>query len=162
MGYPAPMKGSPLVVKTLNELLAAELTAMDVYLVQSRVCADWGFEKIAAQLAHEFDDERGHANKLIERILFLEGTPQMGPRDAFEIGEDVTAMLKADLVLEHSVANNLNAAITAAVAEADNGTREMLVELLRDTEGDHILWLETQLRLIDRVGLQNYLQEQIS
>jgi bacterioferritin len=155
------MKGKASIIDTLNALLAAELTAMDVYLLYSAMCADWGYSKLAARLAHEFDDEKGHACRIIDRILFLEGAPNMAKRDAFDAGKDVRTMLEIALGLEHENARCLNAGIAQAVAESDNATREMLAGMLRDTEEDHILWLETQLRLIDRVGIENYLQEQM-
>ena len=158
---PWVMQGNPQVIQALNDLLTGELTSMDVYLLHAQMCEDWGHRKIAERLAHEFDDEKAHACKLIERIIFLGGTPNMASRDAFEVGDNVEAMLRADLELEYVVANNLNDAIRLAVDSGDNVTREMLVELLRDTEEDHILWLETQLRLIDTVGLEHYLQEQM-
>ena len=155
------MKGNKRVIKTLNRLLAGELTAMDVYLVQSKVLEDWGYNKLAERLAHEFDDEKEHASRLIARILFLEGMPDMTARDAYDVGKDVKQMFEGDLRLEYEVRDNLNDAIRLASDENDHGTREMLEPLLRDTEEDHIFWLETQLRLIDEIGLKKYLSEQM-
>ncbi len=155
------MQGNAKVLQSLNNLLTGELTSMDVYLLHAQMLADWGYPKIAARLAHEFDDEKGHACKLIDRILFLEGSPNMASREAFATATDVENMLRADLELEYVVAKNLNEAIEVAEGAGDNATRELLAELLRDTEEDHILWLEAQLHLIDTVGLRNYLQEQM-
>jgi bacterioferritin len=144
----------------MNGLLAAELTAMDQYFIHSRMYADWGFEKLHERLAHEFEDEKGHAAALIERILFLEGTPDLSTRETLKVGNDVPSMLKNDLALEISVADALKAAISLCEKERDYQTREILNKLLEDTEMDHAYWLEQQLGLIERMGLENYLLSQ--
>ena len=154
------MKGHDSILEKLNQLLTGELTAMDVYFVHSRMCENWGYQRLHERLAHEMTDETGHASRLIQRILFLEGQPRMAARLAFEVGGNVQEMLKNDLVLEESVARNLNEAIALTEELHDNGTRELLADLLVDTEEDHILWLETQLRMIAEIGLQEYLAEQ--
>lgn len=155
------MKGSKKVIDTLNQLLAGELTAMDVYMLQSRMFEDWGYRRLFERINHEMDDERGHAAKLVERILFLEGEPDMTKRVPFTVAKDVKGMLEEALRLENDVAKNLNAAIALAVAESDSGTRAMLEPLLKDTEEDHILWLEAQLQQIEQVGIQNYCAQQL-
>ena len=145
----------------MNGLLAAELTAMDQYFIHSRMYADWGFEKLYERLAHEFEDEKGHAAALIERILFLGGTPDLSTREALKVGNDVPGMLKNDLALEISVADALKDAISLCEKERDYQTREILNKLLEDTEMDHAYWLEKQLGLIEKLGLENYLQSQV-
>ena len=144
----------------MNGLLAAELTAMDQYFVHSRMYADWGLVKLHERLAHEFDDEKGHAEALIERILFLEGIPDLSTREPLKVGKDVPSMLENDLALEYSVAGSLKEAISLCEKERDFQTRQVLDKLLQDTEMDHAYWLEQQLGLIERMGLENYLLSQ--
>ena len=155
------MKGSPKVIDVLNELLIGELTAMDQYFVHSRMYQDWGFEKLYERINHEFDDEKGHAAMLIGRILFLEGIPDLSKRHGLTIGKDVPEMLESDLQLEYSVDKALKAAIKICEDEQDYISREQLESQLKDTEEDHAYWLEQQLGLIGKVGLQNYLQAQL-
>ncbi len=155
------MKGSTQVIGALNGLLAYELAAMDQYFIHSEMYADWGLSKLHERIAHEFDDEKGHAKKLIERILFLEGIPNMVDRDGLNIGADVPAMLQSDLDVETAVGNALKDAIALCETEKDFVSRDMLVQLLDDTEMDHAYWLEQQLGLIQRIGLGNYLQSQM-
>lgn len=155
------MKGSDKVINTLNDLLVGELTAMDQYFIHSRMYQDWGLEKLFARIDHEFDDEKGHASMLIERILFLEGTPDLSKRDGLNVGSTVPEMLESDLQLEYSVDKALKAAIKVCEEEQDYYTRELLESQLKDTEEDHAYWLEQQLRLIKMAGLQNYLQSQM-
>jgi bacterioferritin len=152
------MKGSKKVIDTLTKLLTAELTAADQYFAHSRMFHNWGFHKLYDRVAHEREEELEHADKIIRRILFLEGTPDVGKRDKLSIGKDVPEMLKHDLAYELAVVGALKAAIALCEAEKDFETRAMLRELLHDTEEDHTHWLEQQLGLIDRLGLQNYLQ----
>lgn len=155
------MKGNAKVIQTLNSLLAGELSAMDQYFIHSRMYEDWGLKKLYERIDHEFEDEKGHASKLIERILFLEGTPDMVSRAPINIGKDVPAMLQSDLNLEYKVVTDLRDAIALCETEHDYQSRDMLQSLLEDTENDHTYWLEQQLGLIDKVGLQNYLQSQM-
>ncbi len=155
------MKGSNNVITALNGLLANELAAMDQYFIHSRMYQDWGLNKLYERIDHEFDDEKGHAAALIERILFLEGTPDMTTRDPIDIGKDVPAMLTSDLKVEYKVAGMLKDAIALCEQEQDYVTRQMLQGLLDDTEKDHAYWLEQQLGLIEKIGLQNYLQSQM-
>ncbi len=155
------MKGNQKVIDVLNKLLAGELAAMDQYFIHSEMYADWGLNKLYERIAHEFDDEKGHAKLMIERILFLEGTPNMVTRDPIHVGKTVPEMLQNDLNTEYSVAQNLRDAIALCEQEQDYQTRAMLRQQLEDTEEDHAYWLEKQLGLIDKVGLQNYLQSQM-
>lgn len=156
------MKGNSKIIDTLNSLLAGELTAMDQYFIHSRMYQDWGLDKLYERIDHEFDDEKGHAALLIERILFLEGTPDLTKRADLKIGKDVPEMLKNDLELEYDVDKALKTAIQICEQEQDYQSREILEKLLADTEEDHAYWLEKQLGLIDKIGLPNYLQSQMS
>jgi bacterioferritin len=122
---------------------------------------DWGLHKLFERIDHEFDDEKGHASKLIERIIFLEGTPDLKNRDAIHVGQDVPAMLQNDLNVEYTVAKLLKKTMALCEKEQDYVSRDMLQQLLDDTENDHAHWLEQQLRLIKMLGLQNYLQSQM-
>jgi len=155
------MKGNNKIIDTLNELLAGELTAMDQYFIHSRMFDDWGLIKLYERIDHEMDDEKQHADHLIKRILFLEGTPDLSNRSGLSIGKDVPEMLKNDLALEQSVIAALRKAIASCEQEHDYQTREILEAMLTDTEEDHTYWLEKQLGLIDKIGLQNYLQSQM-
>jgi len=155
------MKGDKKIIGILNELLAGELTAVDQYLIHGEMYADFGLKTLAEKSLHESEHERLHARAIIQRILFLEGKPQMDKRNPLAIGKSVTEMLKSDLALEYHVVGELKKAITACEAAQDYVTREMLVIQLDDTEVDHAYWLEQQIRLIDMVGLQNYQQSQM-
>lgn len=155
------MKGNPTIIKALNALLANELSAMDQYFLHSEMYRDWGLNKLYERISHEFDDEKGHATKLIERILFLEGTPNMKDREPINIGSDVPSMLQSDLDVEYAVQKMLKDTIALCEKEQDYGTRDMLEPLLDDTEMDHAYYLEQQLRLIKMIGLPNYLQSQM-
>lgn len=155
------MKASTQVIDALNGLLAYELAAMDQYFIHSEMYADWGYSKLHARIAHEFDDEKGHAKQLIERMLFLGGRPDMVTRDGLNIGHDVPSMLQSDLDVEEAVGNALKNAIALCESEKDFVTRGILEELLDDTERDHAFWLEQQLGLIKHLGLENYLQSQV-
>ncbi|UJP04675.1 MAG: bacterioferritin [Nitrosomonas sp.] len=155
------MKGNTKIIDILNTLLADELTAMDQYFAHSRMYDDWGFSKLYERIDHEMNDEKQHADQLIKRILFLEGTPVVGNRNPLQIGKDVPQMLKNDLELERTVISSLRNAIAACEQEQDYQTREILESMLAETEEDHAYWLEKQLRLIDKIGLQNYLQSQL-
>ncbi|MCW8885934.1 MAG: bacterioferritin [Motiliproteus sp.] len=155
------MKGNQKVLSILNELLCEELTAIDQYFIHSRMFEDWGLSKLHEHINHEREHETEHASRLIERILFLEGTPTMGPRAPLKIGTNTEEMLSNDLALEYRVAGALRSAIEVCEQERDFQTREILEVLLADTEEDHAYWLEKQLGLIKKVGLQNYLQSQM-
>ncbi|WP_410497620.1 bacterioferritin [Chitinibacter sp. S2-10] len=156
------MQGSAKVLAGLSELLAAELTSVDQYFIHSQMYHNWGYGKLFERIDHERQDEIGHATQLIARILFLEGTPDVAARTALRVGKDIPQMLQFDLQTEYEVAAALKKVIAVCEKEHDYVTREMLVQLLDDTEVDHAHWLEQQLGLIKAVGIQNYLQSQAS
>ena len=155
------MKGDKDVIDALNRLLTGELSAMDQYFVHAHMYEDWGLNELYERIAHESDDEKGHASKLIERIIFLEGVPDMSKRDAIHVGHDVPSMLQNDLNVEYAVQKLLKQTMALCEQEQDYVTRAMLQQLLDDTEVDHAHWLEQQLNLIKLLGLQNYLQSQM-
>jgi bacterioferritin len=134
------------------------LAAIDQYFIHSRMYEDFGLDKLCQQLDHEMQEEITHADALIKRILFLEGTPNLKSRRDLLIGKDVPSMLANDLILEMEVVAALKASITLCESEGDYQSREMLEKLLIDTEEDHVYWLEKQIGLIDKIGLQNYIQ----
>lgn len=155
------MQGKQNIIDLLKVQLTLELTSMDVYLLQGRMLEDWGYHKLKERLVHESGDEREHADRLIQRILFLQGVPDVLARKPLAIGGNVEEMLRYDLKYEYEVAQALNQAMAVCVAEGDNASRALLEELLKDTEDDHIRWLESQLFLIEQLGIQNYLTEQL-
>lgn len=155
------MQGDKEIIDNLNQLLAFELAAMDQYFIHSRMYHDWGFNKLFERIDHEFDDEKGHASALIERILFLEGTPDMTTRDGLKIGKEVPDMLESDLRVEYAVDAKLKEVMALCESKRDYVTRDMLQTLINDTEVDHAFWLEQQLGLIKKIGLENYLQSQM-
>ncbi|SEA81858.1 bacterioferritin [Alkalimonas amylolytica] len=154
------MQGKQVIIDALNTILANELSAMDQYFIHSRMYQDWGLEKLYQRIDHEFDDEKGHAAALIERILFLEGVPDLSKRDGIKVGKDVPEMLQNDLDVEYRVDALLKDTMALCEKEQDYVTRNILQQLLEDTENDHAYWLEQQLRLIKLLGLPNYLQSQ--
>lgn len=154
------MKGDKKVLDHLNALLAGEMTAADQYFIHSRMYADWGLSRLHERVAHEMTEELDHASRLIARILFLEGTPDLSRRDPLQIGKTVPEMLKHDLALELKVVAHLKEVIAFCEKARDYQTRKILEVMLADTEEDHAYWLEKQLGLIGLTGLQNYLQSQ--
>ena len=155
------MQGKQAIIDALNVLLANELSAMDQYFIHSRMYLDWGLHKLYERIDHEVTDEKAHASAIIERILFLEGTPDMSKRDALQIGADVPSMLQNDLNVEYAVGKLLKQTMALCEQQQDYVTRAMLQKLLDDTENDHAHWLEQQLRQIKLFGLPNYLQSQL-
>ena len=155
------MKGSKKIVDRLNELLSGELTAADQYLTHSRMYEDWGLGVLSERIKHESEEELEHADALIKRILFLDGTPDLSVRAGLKIGSTVAEMMANDLELEIGVARELKDAIQLAEAEKDFVTREILENMLKTTEEDHMYWLETQLELIGKIGIQNYMQSKL-
>lgn len=156
------MQGKQPIIDLLNSLLAGELTAVDQYLLHGEMYADMGLHKLAEKALHESAHEREHAQAIIQRILFLEGKPDLSKREALQIGTTVPDMLKADLALEYKVTAALKQGIAQCEQAEDFVSREMLVLQLDDTEMDHAYFLEKQLRLIDLTGLPNYLQSQMA
>lgn len=155
------MKGNQKIIDSLNSLLTNELSASDQYFVHSRMYEDWGLTRLFERIKHEAEEELEHATALVQRILLLEGTPDVASREKLNIGKDVPSMLKSDLAVEYDVGHRLKEAIALCESEKDYQTREILEVLLKDTEEDHTYWLEQQLGLIDKIGLQNYLQKQM-
>ena len=154
------MKGNQKILETLNMLLADELTAINQYMVQSEMCADWGYEKLHEAIEKRAVDEMKHAEKLIGRILFLEGKPIVSNLNKINIGATVDAQHKNDHEAEEGAIKAYNDSIKLAVELGDNGTRDMLEEILEDEE-EHIDWIESQLDQIEQMGLQVYLGEQL-
>ena len=134
---------------------------MDQYFIHSEMYADWGRYKLHERIAHESDDEKGHAKAIIERILFLGGKPDMVARNPLQIGETVADMLKSDLNVEYMVGARLKEVMALCESHSDFVTRNILQQNLEDTEVDHTWWLEKQLGLINKIGLQNYVQSQL-
>ena len=154
------MKGNEKILETLNELLEDELTAINQYMVQSEMCADWGYQKLHEAIEKRAIDEMKHAEQLIGRILFLEGKPIVSNLNKINIGATVDAQHKNDHEAEEGAIKAYNDGIKLAVEVGDNGTRDMLEEILEDEE-EHIDWIETQLDQIEQMGLQVYLGEQL-
>jgi bacterioferritin len=154
------MKGNEKILEKLNMLLADELTAINQYMVQSEMCADWGYEKLHEAIEKRAIDEMKHAEKLIGRILFLEGRPIVSNLNKINIGDTVDAQHKNDHESEAMAIKAYNESIKLAVEVGDNGTRDLLEEILEDEE-EHIDWIETQLDQIEQMGLQVYLGEQL-
>lgn len=154
------MKGHPEVVDYLNFLLRGELAARDQYFIHSRRYEDLGLHTLYARINHEMEEETGHADALIRRILFLEGEPDMRP-DAFEAGRTVEEMLRRDLDLEYAVRGHLAKGVALCEQHGDFVTRDILVEQLKDTEEDHTHWLEQQFKLIQMIGVERYQQSRM-
>lgn len=154
------MKGSPKIIEKLNSLLADELTAINQYIVHSEMCSNWGYEKLHNADEKRAIDEMKHAEKLIARILFLEGLPVVSDLKKITIGAEVAAQHKNDRASEDGAIASYNDGIKLAVEIGDNGTRELLESILKDEEA-HIDWLEAQIDQISQLGIQNYLVEQL-
>lgn len=154
------MKGEPNVIKLLNDQLTNELTAINQYFLHSRIYRHWGFEKLGKKEYEESIGEMKHADQLIERVLMLDGLPNLQALHKLMVGETVPEILNCDLQLELVSQKTVKEGIAACEQARDFVSRELLQDILDDTE-DHIDWLETQIELVDRVGLQNYLQSQM-
>ncbi len=154
------MQGHPEVIVYLTKQLRGELAARDQYFLHSRRYQDLGLSKLHARSDHEMQEETQHADALLQRLLMLEAEPDMRP-DAFTPGKDVPGMLRADRDLEYEVRDSLRKGISICETHGDYVTRDLLLTQLQDTESDHAYWLEKQLGLIEKIGLQNYLQSQI-
>src|SRR5271165_4936739 len=154
------MQGNPEVLDALNRALTIELTAINQYFCQAKMCQNWGYLKLGKQHYEESMGEMRHAEKLIDRILFLDGVPEIARYDTIQVGIDVKEQFENDLQLEMGGVKHYNYAIELCTKLKDNGTRELLEPILVESE-EHVDWLETQLGLIEAIGLANYLTEQM-
>ena len=154
------MKGNEEVISVLNEVLTSELTAINQYFIHSKMCEDWGFQKLAAKKREESIEEMHHADAVIARILFLEGVPNMQRYFPVKVGEDPIEQHRVDLEVEYDAVKRLNAGIALCREKSDNGTRELLEGILQQEE-EGIDWLEAQLHLVETIGKERYLSEQM-
>jgi bacterioferritin len=154
------MQGDRVVVDLLNEVLTAELTAVNQYFADAKMCANWGYDRLAEKFHEESIGEMKDADALIERVLYLEGMPNLQRLGSVRIGETVAEKLQLGLELEHAAIERLNAGIATCVSAGDNGSRELLDDILEGEE-DHADWLETQLELVRQIGEAHYLAQQI-
>jgi bacterioferritin len=154
------MKGNAKLVEALNDILTSELTSVNQYFIHAKMCENWGYERLAAKNREESIGEMKHADELIERILFLDGVPNMQRLYKVKVGETVPEQLELDRAVELEAVTRLNKAIALAVEVGDNTTRDLLEDIL-ESEEEHVDWLEAQLTLIEQVGAQNYLAQQI-
>ncbi|PIW30441.1 MAG: bacterioferritin [Rhodospirillales bacterium CG15_BIG_FIL_POST_REV_8_21_14_020_66_15] len=156
------MKGKKTVISALNGLLTHEMSSADQYFIHSRMYHDWGLEELYERMKHEQEEELDHAARLVERILFLEGAPDVAARAKLKIGKDVPSMIRNDMAYEAFVRKELVKVIALCEKEGDFVSRQVLVGLLEDTEEDHLYWCEKQLGLIEKMGLENYIQSKTS
>jgi bacterioferritin len=154
------MQGQPEIVDLLNDVLTAELTAINQYFGHAKMQSNWGYKELAERTKHESIDEMKHADEVIERILYLDGIPNLQRLGPVRLGESVVEQLRLDAELERAAITRFNDGIAKAVALGDNGTRHLLEDMLVSEE-DHLDWLETQLSLVDELGEQLYLSQQI-
>jgi bacterioferritin len=154
------MKGKPEVLKVLQEMLKEELGAINQYFLHNEMCENWGLERLSKRIKKVSINEMGHAEELIERMLFLEGMPSLSELPKLTVGKDVKQQLENDLALEHGAVTGYNEAIAICRKAGDNGTADFLKGILADEEG-HVDFFEEQLDLIEQLGLQNYLAQQL-
>lgn len=154
------MKGSPEVIKVLNEVLSAELTGINQYFIHAMMCANWRYKRLAEHARAESLEEMKHAQEVIERILYLDGRPNMEKYLKLNVGGSVPEQHRYDLSLEKDAVARLNRGVEACRSADDNGSRALLEKILRDEE-EHVDWLEAQLQQIKDLGLQNYLAQQV-
>ena len=154
------MRGDVKIIDLLNQVLKAELTSINQYFLHAEMCENWGYYALSGKIKRESIDEMKHAEQCMERILYLEGIPNMSDYFKINIGKNVPEQLKNDLELEYDAVKRLNEGIKLATDVGDNGTRDMLVQILKNEE-EHVDWLEAQLQNIQDVGLQNYLAKQM-
>ncbi len=154
------MKGSQKVIDLLNEVLTGELTAINQYFIHAKMCQNWGFERLYKKMYHESIDEMKHADRLIERILYLEGVPNLQRLAKVTVGETVPEQLQVDLEIERVALERLNQGIAMCRDEGDNGSRALLEHILVSEE-EHVDWIEAQLDQIKQMGVENYLSQQV-
>ena len=155
------MQGHPEIIELLNDVLTAELTAINQYFGHAKIQQNWGYLKLAEHSRHESIDEMKHADTIIERILYLDGMPNLQRLGPVRLGEDPVEQLRLDLEVEVEAVGRFNRGIALCVQHGDNGTRDMLEEMLRSEE-EHVDWIETQLRLVEHLGEPLYLSDQLS
>jgi bacterioferritin len=155
------MKGDAAIIDLLNEVLTGELTAVNQYWVHARMCQNWGYLKLWKKIRAESIDEMKHADELVERILYLEGMPNLQRLGKITVGETVTEQMTLDLAMETAALKRLNTGIALCVGKEDNGTRALLEKILVSEE-EHVNWLETQLALLKQLGDTAYLAEQLT
>ena len=154
------MRGDADIIELLNDVLTAELTAINQYFIHAKMCENWGYHRLASHGRDESIDEMKHAERLIERILYFEGVPNMQRLFPVRVGETVPEQFDVDLQLEYTAVERFNRGIALAVERGDNGTRELLAEILVSEE-EHVDWLETQQETIRQIGLEQYLSQQL-
>ena len=154
------MKGNDDVLTILNEVLTGELTAINQYFVHAKMCDNWGYQRIASHTRDESIDEMKHAERIVERILFLDGVPNLQRLGPLKVGESVVEQFRNDLAVEIAALERLHRGIALAIEKTDVGTREMLADILVDEE-EHVDWLETQLETIAQIGVEHYLAQQL-
>ena len=154
------MKGDAKIIEVLNEVLTAELTAINQYFLHGEMCENWGYERLHKVIRKHSIGEMKHAEEVVERILFLEGLPNLQRLGKINVGENVEEILRADYALELEALPRLNSGIELCREIGDNNTRHLLEEILEDEE-EHVDWIEAQLTLVEQVGIQNYLAQQI-
>jgi len=154
------MKGNPEVVEVLNEVLCAELTGINQYFIHAMMCRNWGYAKLSEHARNESIGEMKHAQEVIERILYLEGVPNMQRYMKVEVGQSVPEQHRFDLSLERDAVQRLNKGVELCRERGDHGTRALLERILVEEEG-HVDWLEAQLGQIEQMGLENYLAQQL-
>ena len=154
------MHGDPEIIEFLNEVLTAELTAINQYFIHAKMNENWGYKRLAKKLYDESIDEMRDAEKVIERILYLEGVPNLQRYGSVAVGETVPEQFELDLQTEVAAVERYNRGIALAVAKGDNGTRELLESRLVDEE-EHLDWIETQLRVVSEIGIENYQAQQL-
>ena len=154
------MHGDPRIIEALNDVLTAELTAVNQYFIHAKMSSNWGYLRRGAHVRDESIDEMRHAERIIDRVLYFDGTPNMQRLFPVRVGETVAEQLELDLAVEHEAVPRLNRAIELCVEVGDNGTRELLADILVSEE-EHVDWLETQLETIRQIGLELYLSQQL-
>ena len=154
------MKGHADIIANLNKVLAGELTAINQYFLHARICTDWGYKILGKKIYEESIDEMKHAQELIDRILFLEGLPNLQKLNGLRIGQNIEEIMKGDLALEHDNIPNLREGIELCMQHKDHVTREMLEHILVSEE-EHVDWLESQMKIMSDIGVENYLSQQV-
>jgi bacterioferritin len=154
------VRGDDQILELLNDVLTAELTAINQYFLHAKLCEHWGYGRLADHVRHESIDEMKHADQITDRILFLEGVPNFQRLAPLRIGETVPEQFESDLQLEYTAIERLNRGVARAVELGDNGTRELLADILVSEE-EHADWLETQLETIRQIGVELYLAQQL-